>query len=232
MAKISVNQLTKFLVSNSANHRAIIKAQLEQKPYMAAYYEKAQKAITQFLLNEFHDEEIIVRAIEKLQSVVPNSDQEAARINNNVEAMDSFLIMYDEIKIFDNCRLSAVTAPCPKVIVSDVEISVFPDCIITGSHKGKKVIGAIKLYFSKPDPLSKDMSATITVLTKRFLEENYQETGTVMNQMCQVVDVFKKTVHSAPSSHIRKMNEISTACEEIKFWWDRLTNEANNQPDT
>jgi hypothetical protein len=69
------------------------------------------------------------------------------------------------------------------------------------------------------------MAATISSLTKKILEEHYKS-GTVRNQICQVIDVFTKKVYTAPSSSIRKMREIAAACEEIKFWWSHLTQKA------
>ena len=219
MAKISVNQLAKFLVSNSAQHRAIIKAQIEDNSFMSPYYRDAQKAITDFLLDPSKNEDGIIRIIDYLENSPSNSDYEKARLNNNIEALDSFLTMYDEVQYLEGCSITGVGAPCPKVTINDVEISVFPECVISGTYRKNNVVGAVKLYFSKPDPLTVDMAATVAVLTKKFLEENCLQIGSVRNQICQVIDVFAKTVHTAPSSSIRKIGEISAACEEIKFWW-------------
>jgi hypothetical protein len=227
MVKISVNQLAKFLVSNSGQHRAIIKAQLEDNVFMGAYYRDAQRAITDFLLDSSRNEEKIAKAINEMDNTTANKDYERARLKNNIEALDSFLIMSDEIQCMEDCQISSISASCPKVIIEDVAISVFPECIIAGNYKSKNICGAVKLYFSKSDILSDEMAATITVLTKKFLEENYPHLGSVRNQLCQVVDVFGRTVYPTPASYIRKINEISAACAEIKFWWNSLQPNAN-----
>lgn len=231
MAKISVNQLAKFLASNSAQHRSIIKTQIENNTFTAAYYRDAQKAITDFLLDPSRNEDCVIKAIDTLEKSTANGDYEIARLGNNIEALDSFLMMYDKIQYLENCQIQEVSLPCPKVNIEGVDISVAPNCIVSGTYRGHGVVGAIKLYFGKLEPLSDEMAATITVVTKRFLEENFQQSGSARHQICQVVDVFAKSVYPAPSSHIRKIREIAAACEEIKFWWDALQRSNSvNQP--
>ena len=136
-------------------------------------------------------------------------------------------MLFRSIQFPDGHRAFIVPNTCPKVIINEVEISVYPDCIITGTHRGNSALGAIKLYFGKNEPLTKDMGAYITTLTKRFLEENYQSEGAVRNQICQVIDVFGRSVFYAPTAYTRRINEIASACDEIKFWWNALS--PNNQ---
>jgi hypothetical protein len=154
MAKISVNELAKYLDSTLLKRRAIVKAQIEDPPYMGAYYRDARKAITGFLIDPEKNEEGIVRVIDELENSHGESDYEKARLKYNIEALDSFLVMYDEIQYLDECQIAKVISPCPKVTINDVEIHVTPECIISGTYRKSSVVGAVKLYFGKPEPRS------------------------------------------------------------------------------
>jgi hypothetical protein len=155
--------------------------------------------------------------------MTPKDENEETKFDNNIGAINSFLGCIDEIRIMDNSKISEVPNNCPKVTVNGVEISVYPNCIFTGQHNSKSVVGAIKLYFGKNDPLTQDMGGYITTLMRRFLEENNSSDGAVNNKMCQVIDVFGHSIFSAPDAHISRMKDVVIACEEIKFWWNHIT---------
>jgi hypothetical protein len=222
MAKISVNQLAKFLTSNSAKHRTIIKDLINPLAFKVNYYEKAQSGIREFLLDQSANEEILIKAIECLNAIVPQTEESASSRDNNIEALDSFLMTLEKIQFIDSSNKITPNKPCPRVVIDDVEISVFPECIFTGQIKKKNCIGAIKLYFSKSERLDDAMGAYIGGVTKQFLTEQYPN-YTVQDNLVQIIDVFGKTIYSAPKAFKRRMDEIKAACAEIKLWWNFFT---------
>jgi hypothetical protein len=88
---LSLNQLAIYLTSDARKRRRIIEQRKEPQTFQVNWYELAQSKIVEFITSGCKDEGILIREIERLFALNPNSDYEEARYNTNAEAIEDFL---------------------------------------------------------------------------------------------------------------------------------------------
>lgn len=223
--RISINQLAKYLDANPTTRRRIIADQMQPKTFRVNYYDYAQKPIIKFLLKGCKDEEIIVQEIESLYTRDAQSEYDETRMTVNAEALQAFLDSYDQLDL-DGLKLKQIQNNCPKITIAGVDISVRPELLTKGLYRKKSIVGAIKLYYGKNDPLSEDSASYITAIVSRLVEENFTNKSEMSPRLCRVHDVFVGTVYLAPTSLKKRFRDVENACREIALWWDSLEEEA------
>lgn len=219
--RISINQLAKYLSASPAIRRSIIIQQKQPKTFIVNYYDYANQPILNFLLGGCKDEEIIVKEIDSLYHKDTQSEYEEIRISVNIEAMQAVLDSYDQLDL-ENLVVEQIQNDCPKVMISNVDISVRPELLIKGQNKK---IGALKLYYGKNDPLSVESASYISAIVSRFIEENYTDSLEKNLKLCQVYDIFSGMVYAAPAAIKKRYRDIEYACQEIALWWNALEEE-------
>jgi hypothetical protein len=225
--RISVNALTHYLVAPPDQRRRIVAQQKEPATFMVNYYEPAMNAIANALCDLNHAEPALLSAIDDLYARKPANDYEAHRFPNNAEAVDSFMLVLDEIgeRFPDTLTLTRTpTRSFPKLNYAGVDVSVFPEVSIQGTYpRYGDVVGGVNLFFSKDDKkrLDGDTSLVPSALVAELLEQ--QASGAkVLGRLCLTVDVFGAQIHAAPNAHKTIMRRVGAACEEIAMWWDRV----------
>jgi hypothetical protein len=214
--RISVNKLAEYLTAAPARRRAIVKEQKYPPTFRAIWYDAACTAIVGFLCAEEPDEEKLVAEIERLNTKKPANESEEAKLRTNAEAIEAFLYGYDQLAVED-FKAKPGTNDAAKVIISEVEVSVRPDVMLSGTVRGKTVGGAIKLYFSKETKLTDESAPYISALVHKFVLDKAKVEPS--RRHCQVLDVFGKWVEEAPASTKTRMKDIEAACEEIRLLW-------------
>jgi hypothetical protein len=221
--RISLNALTEYLKANATRRRRIIEEQKRPNDFQVIYYQPAQDAIVEFLVSSASDESILEQAMDRLDSLDPKNDYQERRWPNNVEAIQSFLNFYEDI---DFESLNAVAGPSdqPRLTFSNISLSIRPDILLSGNlTRYGDVIGAVKLYFTKDEELflTSQSGQCSTSLLYQFLSE-YHPQRRPLPRLCFTIDVFGQTVHTAPRSYRRLLNEVSEACEEIAVRWPQV----------
>lgn len=222
--RISINQLAKYLSVNAPARRRIILEQKQPKAFKVNYYDFSVQPIIEFFMNCCDDEEIIVKAIEDLCTRTAKSEYDETRLSVNAEALQAFLDSYDALN-FDGLKPKQIGNNCPKIMAGGVDISVRPEILLSGTHKKQAITGAVKLYFGKNDPLTKESAPYISAVVNRFVDENYAKKGQPSRKHCQVFDVFAGVVFEAPLSTTKRFRDVEYACQEIAMWWNALENE-------
>ncbi|MEW6587504.1 MAG: hypothetical protein AB1442_18085, partial [Nitrospirota bacterium] len=97
--RISLNQLTEYLVSDASRRKRIIEQQKRPTSFQVSYYQPAQAAIQRFIANGLSNEDSLVSLIDRLYSRTPTSDFDENRNESNAEALASFLEFYEEIDL-------------------------------------------------------------------------------------------------------------------------------------
>ncbi len=160
--------------------------------------------------------------MDRLDSLDPRNDYEGRRWPNNIEAIQSFLNFYEDIDFED---LNAVTGSPdqPRLTFSNLSLSIRPEILLSGNlMRYGDVVGAVKLYFTKDEELflTPQSGQYPTSLIYQFLSEHQQRRP--LPRLCFIIDVFGQTVHTAPRSYRRLLNEVSAACEEIGLRWSQV----------
>lgn len=218
--RISVNKVGEYMSAGPARRRAIIKAQKRPRTFIAARYTQAEDAIKNFFSNAL-DESILFQAIIDLDNSKPDTEWKETNKELCIDAIEGFIELLDELDVnFENMKLIPGDPYPPKLIVSDVEISVRPDIRIIETRKDGSIShGAIKLYFPKTFPLNKDSGQFVATIVRCYLEEVYADSDPVNNKLCMVFDVNSQQIFHAPRSYKRRMNDVEAACEEISRGW-------------
>ena len=220
--RVSINQLATYLVATPAQRRRIIHTAKTPPTFVVNWYDFARKAINQFVSGGMTDESILVNESIRLYGQTPASDHEETRLRTNAEALDAFLDCYDQIDLPGHSIQLGPYSSSP-LIVQGVEISVRPEFLTAGTHREQSVCGGVKLYFSKDDPLTNVSAPYITAVLMQHIQTCHQPAGhATRHDLCLVVGVFARRIHTAPRAITRRFQDIDVACQEVALWWPNV----------
>lgn len=216
--RISVNGLAEYLVAGAGQRRRIIEEQKRPRPFRVIYYREVEEAIRNFVVSEERDAAALRRAASQLRAVTGESEWETTRRLACAEAIECFLRMvgalpfgtYQSLRGPNNAR---------SLVIAGVTVSVRPEILLSVEREGARRIGAVKLYFSKSDPVTEEQARYAGALIHQHIDSTYPRMGAVDHRMCFVIDVFGEKVFSAPASYKRRRSDMEAACEEIARAW-------------
>lgn len=154
----------------------------------------------------------------KLQFSGDLKEWELTRRPTGLDAFQTFRGFVGEFPLAD---LHVTRAPAsPRLVqIGGVGVSVRPELHLSQTNDEKKRIGALKLCFSKNDPLSEDRARYAATILHQYIEAQYPRTGRADYRLCLVVDVFGRKFFSAPRNYKCKQQDIEVACREIAIAW-------------
>jgi hypothetical protein len=172
---ISVNKLAEYIESKGARQRQLLRDRKypDEEFNLGMFHREASEAVSQYIAGGAIDTSIIEKQHKILSQLTPEKIGTARRINSNIDVIERFLDMLDDL---DLCGGEAELAPQGggKLTYHNVEISVRPEIIIRGKDKkGNKLIGAIKLHFSTTRPFNDDMAGYVSAVVQEYLKTNY-----------------------------------------------------------
>jgi hypothetical protein len=218
LPRISVNKLGEYMTASPRRRRLIVQDQRRPKGFLVPRYNEALSAIVSFLTSPERDVAIVLKQIERLAGASPTSAWEAQRNSLCAEALQAFLEIVEQFPA--EWKLQRGQQRPPLLVYGDVSVSVRPELIVEAvNRRGDATKGAIKLYFSKMAPLSNDAGSFIATAVADFAEQFLVLEGSADPKLCQVVDVFAKTIHVAPRARVGRRREIVAACGEIARAW-------------
>lgn len=218
-ARISVNKLGEYLVATPTRRHRIVIDQKRPRPYVVARYREATEAMVTFLEDGAEDDGIIEAALDELaQKCVTSEFQEQDR-DLSMEALESFLNMADSINL-EGMVCQRGDADPPRLIISDVSVSVRPDILLSGLNRaGESVAGLLKLYLVKSYPLGNEAGSYIGTVLQQYAAGHLGSLGSVDHRQCLILDVFAQKIHLAPRAYKRRQDDIRAACAEIARAW-------------
>lgn len=216
---ISLNKLGEYLTATPARRRSIVKDQMEPKPYVVTHYSDAREAITNFLEKSNATDQNLIEAAEKLKAQPHPTQSIADEKALSAEAIYDFLEVRDQINNQGHRMEKVAKNEQRKMEISGVDISVRPDLLV--KDDSDNVVGALKLHFSKTFPLNKDAGEYVATGMRAYLEQEYGKEK-IDPKLCTVVDVPTSNIVQAPKAAIKRMKDISAACEEIDARWKAM----------
>ncbi len=219
-ARISINKLGEYLVAKPSRRQTIIRDQKRPKDFVVARYTDAERAIQDYITDGSPDTVQLKRAIRSLKLSECETKWQQDTADLCAKALFAFMSIADEVSTNGFTPIKGDDSP-EKMLISDVKISVRPE-ILLRDQDDLSVVGGIKLYIVKNNPLTDEAGSFVSTLLYRYIAEVISSEAAVHNKNCFVVDVFAGKVFQAPNTYKRNMNNIAAACAEISARWRSL----------
>lgn len=124
--EISINPLVEYIEASDRSRKSIIRQQKNPSDFIISRYRTARSAFAKFFKEGF-DEQVLRRAIERLQTKEQKSDWTRNDTLNSIEALRSFLEMEFPFK---NLRCKFVKPDTKVYNINGVAITVAPDLLL------------------------------------------------------------------------------------------------------
>lgn len=219
--KISINKLGEYLTATPSRRKQIIEDQKYPSSFKVARYTRAREIIVNFIASGMEDDSLALIEAEKILLDAPKSPFDEQDRILSARAIEDFIDICDEIDI-NKCFIEEGYIFAKRNLeMAGVSISIRPDAIIKDSESGK-IVGAVKLHFSRTTPLEEKGCEYVATAMRSYLEGYASNAADIKNNKCYVVDVSTGKVKTAPRSFKRRMNDIKAACEEINVRWNTV----------
>lgn len=212
--EISINPLAEYVGASERRKRAILRQQKYPSDFIVARYRTARAAFSNYF-KDGYDQNVLIRAIERLQGKKPTSDWSRNDTVNSIEALRRFLSLEIPFKSL-KCRFSK--SDIKAYSINGVSVVVSPDLLLEWEVEGQKHVGAIKFYIKKKD-LTLQQGRLSASLLADFMQHTHSEETTVSKRHCVCVDVMNQRIFAAPTDIREEMSLVSDACHEIVMLW-------------
>jgi len=222
---ISVNKLGEYIISKGARQRKILRDRKYPDPdfQMGMYHREASDAVAAFLSAGAIDPSPLDKALQSLEQLTPDKVGTARRINANIDALERFNAMLDDIDLMGAEPEFGAHNP-PKLVFHNVEISVRPEIILKATVKGKNYVGALKFHFSKSHPHTEESAGFVSAAVNEYCRLHIAGYGdAIVNAaFCQVIDVASGKVFPGVKSTKQRLVDISAECQNIAALWPTI----------
>lgn len=212
--RFSLNALSEYLVASAARRRKLIEEQKHPKQFQVTYYGSAEEAIAEFLV--MRDRHVLDDALGRLRLESGLSEWERGRRVTCAEAIRAFA----QIESLPFEHLNPRYGPKrPRGLgIRALTVGVRPEVLLVSHEDPTHVVGAVKLYISKSQPLSDARARFAGAILHRYVSDMYSRSAHYKS--CFVIDVFRRKIHTAPRTYKRHWQDVEAACSEIALWWD------------
>jgi hypothetical protein len=222
---ISVNKLGEYIVSKGARQRKILHDRKYPDPdfQMGMYHREASEAVASYIAGGAIDSSPLDIAHHSLEQLTPDKVGTARRINANIDALDRFGTMLDDINLMGATPELGAHSPA-KLTFHHVEISVRPEIVLRATVKGKLYIGAWKFHFSKSHPHTAESAGFVSAAINEYCRLHivgYGE-GIVNPAFCQVIDIASGKVFPGVKATKQRLSDISAECQNIAALWPTI----------
>ena len=222
---ISVNKLAEYMESKAARQRKILADRKYPDPEfkLGTFHREAGEAVAKYLCDGALDPTLLINQRNVLSQINAEKIGTARRINANIDAIDRFSEMLDDIDLM-GAEAAAGHQNAPHLKYWNVKISVRPEIILRGDGpKGKKLIGAIKLHFSKTHPLTDDGAGYVSAVVQEYCKTHLCNDAEIVHApYCQVIDVGSSRVFKGVKSTAQRMKDIAAECQNISGLWESI----------
>src|SRR5688572_25506176 len=99
LPRISVNKLAEFIGARPARQRQILRDQKYPGDFKGMYYKEAAEAVSTCIASNLENTEVLDRAIRLLEQKTSEKIGTQRRISANIDALESFRLMLDDIDL-------------------------------------------------------------------------------------------------------------------------------------
>lgn len=220
--RISVNKLAEFMTAKAGRQRQILRDQKYPTDYKGMYHKEAAEAISICVASNLENIGVVERAIASLEQISPEKIGTQRRVAANIDALEAFLQMLDEVDMTGATPSLGEHAP-PKHSIQNVEISVRPEIILRGNGKAGPIIGAMKLHFPTTFALNPVTAGYVSAVCQEWAKSHLDADATVWGPYCNVVDIGSRQFYPGVKTTVARMRDVEAACQNIAALWPTIT---------
>lgn len=222
---ISVNKLAEYIVSRGARQRQILKDRKypDDDFNIGMYHREAAEAVSQYLAGGAIDPAPITAKLSVLAQAAPDKIGTARRVNANIDALERFLEMLDDIDLL-GATPTLGSNNSPKLPFHNVQISVRPEIILRGvGPKNQKCVGAVKFHFSKTRPMDEEVAGYVSALVQEYSKLHLLDDDEIVHpSYCQVIDVASGKIFAGVKATAKRMKDVAAECQNIAALWPSI----------
>lgn len=219
--RISLNKLSEFMTASIPRQRRIVRDQRFPPEFQRVYYREAQEAVALCVASDLDDIAAVERQIEILNQQAPETVGTQRRIASNVDALETFLDMLDNINLYGAVP-SLGANDAPKLMVRNVAISVRPEIILRSENRNGPIVGAMKIHFPKTNSLNEQAAGYVSAVLQEWAQVNLIDDGEISGPMCSILDVGSQTYFDGVRATRKRMRDLEEACETIAALWPTM----------
>jgi hypothetical protein len=216
--RIALNGLAKYLTVTASQRRTIIREQKRPSDFQVTYYREAEEAVAQQLVAEAPNPSIARAVFQEATQSATAKEWELTRRGTGAEAVEAFLELAPAVDFLEAARRRGSKNP-RRLEIGRVSISVRPEVVLERESKDGLLVGAVKLYFSKTNPLTEERAKYTGTILYRYAQERLSQDKKVDYRLCHVIDVFARKIYRAPRTYKQRLKDVEAACEEIARVW-------------
>ena len=220
-ARISINKLGEYMDASASRRKQILRDQKAPSTFKVARYRDARETIVQHMEEGMADDSFAIQRVEELRNDLSGSDFTAQDRQLSADAIEDFLLLAEEIEV-EGLSVQSGSAFAGEIMdFGGTAVSMRLDAILKNSETGK-IVGCVKLNFSKSAPLQNKAAEYVATALREHLEKNLSSPEHVDPSLCYVVDVPTGTVSCAPKANKKRLSDLHAAGEEIAARWDSV----------
>lgn len=215
--RLSANKMGEYLVVGPARRRRILYDAKFPNDAVVPYYQPAAEAIAQFIAGGMTDLGILEKKAKALGSENPSSVWHARRATGNIDALETFESMLDDINLM-GAKPTLGAHKANPITYQGVDVSVRPDVILE-SNAG---VGGLKLHFPKGNPLNAVAAGYVSAMIHEYVKQQLGDKGTASSKLCMVVDVASGKFFPGVTSTKARLKEVEAGCGEVAALWPSI----------
>lgn len=223
--ELSVNKLAEYVCSRGARQRRILYERKYPDPEFSAgmFHREAAEAVTKYLADGCVDATPINTRLVSLNQLKPEKIGTARRISANIDALERFADMLDDIDL-QGAETSMGGHNPPKLTFHGVKISVRPEIILRAKGpKDQDWVGAVKLHFTKTHCHDGESAGYVSAVVQEFLRCHViQGDEIVAPQLCPVIDIGAGTVFPGVKAITKRLRDVEAECQNIQALWPSI----------
>ena len=220
--RISINKLCEFMTAKAARQRQILRDQKYPTDFKAIYYKEAGEAVSVSIASNLENLKPVENAIRLLGQRTPEKIGTQRRIAANLDALETFLMMLDDIDFKGATPHLGDQSP-PKLTVHGVDISVRPEVWLSAPGKsGAPLIGALKVHFPHTFALNDDSAGYVSTILQEWCKAHLADLGAVSGTLCPVIDVGSQKVYPGVKATTARMKDIDAICQNVAALWPTI----------
>ena len=234
--RISISKLAEYIVASPRRKRRILLDAMDPPTFKVAPHRRARSAILWSSRKGGVDDEKLLACADRLRGLESKGKWDSDDLKNSIAAIERFMLIHPKLDF--GSSIQRLRSRSAQIRIEGVDVSVTPNLVIRGGTVKDPTVGAIKLYFVKTNPLSREDGDYTATILRTFVASRLEGGRfTVDSGLCQVVDVFADQVFVASPAFKRRMDDVAAACDSIRRLWhshllERPDYQAPDQPFT